>query len=49
MGVDLYYLPTANFVWKKSDNWVTTGTFKTDPSEICHINSFGEMTNEKRL
>ena len=37
MGANLYYLPRVNFVWKKSDGWVTTGTLKTDPSDI---NSF---------
>ena len=49
LGVDLYYLPRANFKWKKTDWWVTTGTLKTDPSEICHLNNFCKMTIEKRL
>ena len=46
MGVDFHCLPRENFMRKKSDGWVTIGTLKTNPSEICHINSFGKMTNE---
>ena len=43
-----FVLPSkGNFRAEKYDWWVITGTLKTNPSKICHINSFDKMTNVK--